>query len=103
VLGVSIPLLDLLFRYVVAERMGTIILSALVAHTAWHWMIDRWGTLRQFPFPRPVINAAFLATSMRWAMVVVALAGLVWLVSLFLQKRSNKPGPANVGNLREGL
>ena len=82
VLAVCIPLLDLLFRYVVAERMGTIILSALVAHTAWHWMIDRWGVLRQFPFQWPVVNAAFLATAMRWAMVVVALAGLVWLVSL---------------------
>ena len=67
--------------------MGTIILSALVAHTAWHWMIDRWGVLRQFPFPRPVVNAAFLATAMRWAMVVVALAGLVWLVSLLLKEK----------------
>src|SRR5689334_20134495 len=90
VLAVSIPLLNLLFRYVVAERMGTIILSALVAHTAWHWMVDRWGTLRQFPFPRPVLNAAFLATCMRWAMVVIALAGLVWLVSLFSRKGPSK-------------
>jgi hypothetical protein len=87
--------------------MGTIILSALVAHTAWHWMIDRWGVLRQFPLPPPVLNAAFLAGAMRWAMVLVALAGLVWLVSLALrsrtEKRSNKPAPANVGKLREGL
>ena len=90
VLAISIPLLNLLFRYVVAERMGTIILSALVAHTAWHWMIDRWGMLRQFPFPRPVVNAALLATAMRWAMVVVAVAGLVWLVSLFLRKSAQK-------------
>jgi len=96
VLAVCIPLLDLLFRYVVAERMGTIILSALVAHTAWHWMVDRWGNLRQFPFPRPVLNAAFLASAMRWAMVLVALAGLVWLVSLLLKKRSNKPASADV-------
>ncbi len=34
VLVLMIPLLEVLFRYVVAERMGTIILSALVAHTA---------------------------------------------------------------------
>jgi len=106
VLAVSIPLLNLLFRYVVAERMGTIILSALVAHTAWHWMTDRWGNLRQFPLQWPVVNAAFLASAMRWAMVLVALAGLVWLVSLALrnreEKRSNKPEPANVGaNVRE--
>src|SRR5262249_45754456 len=37
-----IPALDLLFDHVVQERMGTIILSALVAHTGWHWMTDRW-------------------------------------------------------------
>ena len=98
VLAVTIPLLDLLFRYVVAERMGTIILSALVAHTAWHWMIDRWAVLRQFPVTLPVINAAFLVSAMRWAMVLVALAGLVWLVSLMVKRRSNKAAPVNVEN-----
>ncbi len=105
VLAVCIPLLNLLFRYVVAERMGTIILSALVAHTAWHWMTDRWSTLRQFPFQWPVIDAAFLASAMRWAMVLVALAGLVWLASLLLRARGekqaekspNKAASANVG------
>lgn len=43
-----IPLLDLFFRYVVEERMGTIILSALIAHTGWHWMIERIDHLRQY-------------------------------------------------------
>jgi len=102
VLAVCIPLLDLLFRYVVAERMGTIILSALVAHTAWHWMMDRWGVLRQFPVKLPVLDMSFGAAAMRWAMVLVALAGLVWLVSLALRNRlersPNKPEPANVGD-----
>ena len=42
VLVVLVPALQLLFRYVVAERIGTIILSALVAHTAWHWTPERW-------------------------------------------------------------
>src|SRR5205807_5399420 len=37
VLIVLIPALEILFRRVVEERMGTIILSALVGHTAWHW------------------------------------------------------------------
>jgi hypothetical protein len=48
VLVLLVPLLGLLFRYVVAERMGTIILSAIVAHTAWHWMLERWDVLRKF-------------------------------------------------------
>jgi len=98
VLAISIPLLNLLFRYGIAERMGTIILSALVAHTAWHWMTDRWGQLRQFPLTWPAFNAAFWASAMRWAMVLVALAALVWLASLALRKRSNKPEPVNVGD-----
>ena len=53
VLALLVPALGLLFRYVVAERMGVIILSALVAHTAWHWTADRWQVLRQFEAPSP--------------------------------------------------
>jgi hypothetical protein len=48
ILLVFVPLLHLLFRFVLAERMGTIIISALIAHTGWHWMIDRAGFLKQF-------------------------------------------------------
>jgi hypothetical protein len=82
VLVMLIPALELLFRFVVAERIGTIIMSALVAHTAWHWMDERWEVLRRFPWQWPAFNAALLASAMRWLMVVVALAGLVWLLSL---------------------
>lgn len=48
VLLILIPLLDVLFRYVVGERIGTIILSAFIAHTGWHWMIERADQLRRF-------------------------------------------------------
>ena len=48
VLALLVPALMLLFRYVLAERMGTIILSAFVAHTGWHWMLERWDVLRKF-------------------------------------------------------
>jgi hypothetical protein len=80
VLVLLIPVLDVLFRYVVVERLGTIILSAIVAHTAWHWMTERYGVLRQFRFEWPVIDAAFLASAMRWAMLAVIAGGLYWLV-----------------------
>ena len=51
VLLVLVPALGLLFRYVVPERLGIIILSALVAHTGWHWMLERGEQLAKFPFP----------------------------------------------------
>src|SRR6266436_338599 len=59
VLALLVPLLNILFRYVVAERLGTIILSVIVGHTAWHWMIERFDVLRQFPWP--TVTAAGLA------------------------------------------
>src|SRR6202030_2923197 len=74
VLVVLIPALEVLFRLVVAERMGTIILSALVAHTGWHWMMERWDRLRQFRFQWPEITAAFLAGLLRWMMAGVLIA-----------------------------
>jgi hypothetical protein len=79
VLILAVPVLDLLFRYVVAERMGTIILSVIVGHTAWHWMGDRFDVLRQFPWP--TVTAAGLASTLRWLMVLVALSAALWLVS----------------------
>jgi len=90
VLVILIPALDLLFRLVVAERMGTIILSALVARTGWHWMTERWDKLRQFRFQWPEFNAALLASLMRWLMVMVIAAGVVWLVSTLLRHRAQR-------------
>lgn len=80
VLVLLIPALNLLFRFVVPERLGTIVLSTLVAHTAWHWMGERWALLRQFRFEWPAIDAAFLAGTLRWLMLVVLAAGFYWLV-----------------------
>jgi hypothetical protein len=80
VLVLAIPALELLFRYGVAERLGTIFLSALIVHTAWHWMVERLDQLRQFDWPP--LDAALLATALRWMMVLVALGGLLWLVSV---------------------
>jgi hypothetical protein len=77
-----VPGLGILFRYVVAERIGTIILSALVAHTAWHWMTERWGVLRQFQFTWPALDLAFWASAMRWAMLAVAIYAAYWLAGL---------------------
>jgi HupE / UreJ protein len=96
VLVLLVPALGLLFKYVVAERMGTIILSALVAHTAWHWMTERWGILRQFRFEWPMFDLAFWATAMRWGMVLVALAAVWWLIGLLGSRKSKVEGRKSV-------
>ena len=95
VLVLLIPLLHGFFRFAVAERTGTIILSALIAHTGWHWMLDRGERLRQFRFTGPVLTAAVLASAMRFLMVMLILAGLVWCVAKYwpLKFPARQPSP----------
>jgi len=78
VLVIAIPALALLFRYVVAERMGTILLSALVAHTAWHWMLDRGAALRQYELEWPTMDSAFAVSAMRALMLVLMIIAAAW-------------------------
>ena len=84
VLLVLIPAVGVIFRYAVPERLGIIILSALVAHTAWHWMIERGSELAKFPLP--ALDAAFFASAMRGLMAALILAGGVWLVNGVLRR-----------------
>ncbi len=85
VLLVLVPALSLLFRFVGTERIGAMILSAFVAHTAWHWTIDRADRLRQFPWPAidPVV-------ALRWGMVAVALAAVTVAAAGALRRRGEK-------------
>jgi hypothetical protein len=88
VLIVVLPLLALVFRYVVAEWLGIILASAIVAHTAWHWLIDRGRALTQYDWS--VSDPAGLASLLRWVMVVVAIAGAAWLVSILRNSKSRQ-------------
>jgi hypothetical protein len=64
--------------------MGTIVLSALLAHTGWHWLTERFDALRQFRFEWPALSMALLATATRWLMLAVIAGGLAWLVGVLL-------------------
>ena len=93
VLAAFVPLLQLLFRFVVAERIGTMILSALVAHTAWHWTAERWDDLRRFD--RPVLDALSLAGGARWLMAALVMTAVVWLIAVNYRPSRFAPRPAS--------
>ncbi len=94
VLILLIPALALLFRFAVAERMGTIIVSALVAHISWHWMAERWGVLSQYHLQWPSFDAALWAGVLRWLMLAVIAVGFFWFISSLLRERSAAPDTA---------
>ena len=108
VLLLLIPSLELLFRFGVAERIGTIVLSAIVAHTGWHWMLERGSQLILYRFEWPVFDAAFFALFLQWMMIAVALAGLAWLVfGVFglrpVSAKSDAMPPASDAHVEETL
>ena len=74
VVAALVPMLQMVLARV-PERAGVIVVSAFVAHTGWHWMLERGERLRQFAFPAPApvmaARALFLA---------VAFAAMTWLI-----------------------
>ena len=79
VLVLLVPALSVLFRFVVAERAGTILLSALVAHTSWHWMTERWEVLSQFPITWAAFSRAMFTGAMGWLIILMLLASALWV------------------------
>jgi hypothetical protein len=102
VLAVMLPVLALVSRYVLAGRVGMIILSAIVAHIGWHWMIDRADVLWKIGWPR--LDAVGFATLAAWVAALLFAAMAVG----FLAKRAGfterylRPGPdASRGGARK--
>jgi hypothetical protein len=77
VLLALVPLVQALFHVVLRERIGTIVLSLLIGHVAWHWMAERWAALREFP--PPALDAATLLTASRVLLGVVIASAAVWV------------------------
>jgi hypothetical protein len=78
VLAILVPALALFLRYAVAERMGIILLSALVAHTGWHWMLDRAADLAKFSATLQTADAVRLALYAAIAIALTWIANLLW-------------------------
>ena len=84
-LVVLVPAVRLIFRFVMAERIGTIILSALIAHTAWHWMEERGAGLSDYDWSGPGLST--MALVVRLLMVAVTVAAMVWGVRAWRASR----------------
>ena len=88
ILILVIPILNLLFKYFVEERIGAILLSALLAHSAWHWMLERGTTLGLYQIQMPVIDSLFWAALMRWGMMLIIIIAALWAMYELFRKFS---------------
>ena len=91
VLLLLVPLMDLVFRRLPDERLGIVLVSALIVHTAWHWTGERGSDLMAYRPLAPVLDAVAEGV-LPWILVVVAAAVPTgqWLH----RRRSRKRKPA---------
>lgn len=73
----AVWVLDVLFTNVVAARMGIIILSALIAHTALHWTAERAAALQFVGGPSPML----------WVLLLLAVVGVIQLRAIARRDR----------------
>ncbi len=84
VLALLVPALYVMFRYV-PERIGGIVLAVLVAHTAWHWLIDRFAVLRNFHPSASEVTAAVIDSGLPWLVGALVAVGFASFVSVRLR------------------
>lgn len=89
VFALMLPVLALVRRYVLPGRIGMIVLSAILADTGWHWMLERADVLWKTPWPHP--RAGDFAVLAAWLLgAFIAARGL----SLLARRIRLARGPA---------
>jgi len=81
VVSLMVPALALLFRAGLPVRVGKIILSALVAHTSWHWMAERWTQLVAYDVRLPRWSPAVESAVLRWLVLALVALAAAWALS----------------------
>ena len=92
VLAVALPVLALVLRHATNERVGVVVLSALVAHSGWHWMTERGAALGEYRIGWPTIDTTFWLGLMRGVMLLLIAGAVGWLISGAMGRLAN-PGP----------
>lgn len=80
VLLLMVPFIHLLFKYVLPERLGVILLSAIVAHWAWHWMEERFTNFLGYDLSLPALDRYFFAGLLQWGALLALSLGILWLM-----------------------
>ena len=94
VVALAVPALAWAFRRVGAHARGvTILLSAIVGHTAWHWMLERGVALAGYRIAWPAFDRALLEDAVRVATLGAIVAAALWAASA-VADRLARPGTA---------
>jgi hypothetical protein len=91
VLAIMMPAL-VLFRRLVPERTGTIVLSTVAALVGSYWFVERWQVLKQVEWPR--LNGDTALSAARWAAIALLAIVAAWMLSKWTTHRVERRGKA---------
>ncbi|MEC9415258.1 MAG: HupE/UreJ family protein [Pseudomonadota bacterium] len=80
---IAVPLMNKFFHLTNTNKIGPIIISVLIAHTAWHWMLDRFEVLSAYQYTNPINRIEYTDLISWGGLVLVILIVFVLLRYLF--------------------
>lgn len=93
VVSLAAPLLAWAYSRTSSPRLGTIVLSSLVAHTAWHWSSERFTAFREFPLSWPIWGPGTALALMRIGIVLLSAFAVAWLFGALYARFSPPSAP----------
>ena len=84
IICITVPIINLVFQWTEKERILTVIASVIVAHTAWHWMLNRYEVMQAYNYSGFLDHSG--STIINWVIVSFVTA-FVYLIlrRLFIQ------------------
>ena len=76
-------------KYHLQEQIIITIASALLAHTAWHWMLERYSVLVQYHYAIPDLDSSLVASSLRWLILGLVVITAGWLFGKVKERLSS--------------
>ncbi len=86
VLLIAVPVVHLLFKYVLPERAGVILLSAILAHWAWHWMEERFAGFFAYQLNMPALDRYFFVGVLQWLALLALSLAVLWAMRGFFSR-----------------
>jgi hypothetical protein len=86
VLAVAVPLLARLLPKLASERVGVVVLSAIVAHQAWHWMTERGAALLEYRLTMPAFDTAFWLAAVQGGLLLCVVVAIGWGFQLAVRR-----------------
>lgn len=77
-LGLVLVVLGVLFARVLGRRLGVVVLSAVLGHVGWHWMLEASHRLEHTASAG--LSPASLAAGARWVLLGLVAGGAAWFL-----------------------